>query len=101
MAGDNDTDETLDGKQTKHAITLVLYQRGQFVPAPKERPVADHSQRKRSLGRTVMVQDILVFCDHGKRSNHRVCGQGVCRLVTEYGSLGIFSLSDGPVLDPV
>ena len=46
VAGDNNdiNDETLDGKQTTHATTLVVYQRKQQGPKPKPavRPV--HSE---------------------------------------------------------
>ena len=39
-------EETLDGKQTTHATTLVVYQKGQFGTAPLRHVYADHSQRR-------------------------------------------------------
>ena len=44
-AGDNNdlNEETLDGKKTTHATTVVLYQQGQFGPLPERLPCADHS----------------------------------------------------------
>ena len=54
VAVDNNdiNEETLDGKSTTHATTMVLYQRGQFGPTPQRTVHADHSLRKRSLEST-------------------------------------------------
>ena len=42
-ANNNDiNEETLDGKQTTRATTLVLYQHGQFGPQPWKKVYADH-----------------------------------------------------------
>ena len=69
MADDNNdiNEETLDGKHTTHATTLVLYQRGQFGPLPNHTPIADHSQRKRSLDSTIMLQSTQQFSAYGKK----------------------------------
>ena len=42
-------EETLDGKQTTHATTLVLYQRKQQGPKPKPAVRPAHSEKRRSL----------------------------------------------------
>ena len=48
FAADNNdiNEETLDGKQTTQATTLVVYKKGQFCTAPLRRVHADHSQRR-------------------------------------------------------
>ena len=48
FAADNNdiNEETLDGKQTTHATTLVVYQKGQFGTAPLRHVYADHSERR-------------------------------------------------------
>ena len=47
FAADNNdfNKEILDGKQTTHATTLVVYQKGQIGTAPLQRVYADNSQR--------------------------------------------------------
>ena len=52
-------EETLDGKNTTHATTLVLYQAGQFGRRPPTTVHGDHSTKRRSLGILSPVQDIL------------------------------------------
>ena len=68
-AGDNNdvNEETLDGKETTHATTLVVYQRRQF--GPKAIPVVqgDHPVRKRALDVSIPSQDILECSVGGKR----------------------------------
>ena len=46
LAADNNDlrEETIDGKQTTHATTVVLYQHGQFGGIQKPAPLADHSK---------------------------------------------------------
>ena len=46
FAADNNdiNEETLDGKQTTHVTTLVVYQKGQFGTEPLRHIYADHSQ---------------------------------------------------------
>ena len=60
-------EETLDGKNTTHATTLVLYQAGQFGPRPPTITHGDHSTKRRSLGTLSHVQDILDCSAQGKR----------------------------------
>ena len=61
MAGNNNDflEHTLDGKQTTHSTTLVMYQRRLFGPKPKKVQYADHNIRKRSLEMTDNAQHIL------------------------------------------
>ena len=67
-ACDNDVnEETLDGKNTTHATTLVLYQAGQFGPRPPTIVHGYHSTKRRSLGILSPVQDILDCSAQGKR----------------------------------
>ena len=49
-------EETLDGKQTTHATTLVVYQRQPFGPKLPPKIQADHSSRRRSLEQPVQGQ---------------------------------------------
>lgn len=71
-ADNNDlNEETLDGKTTTHATTLVLYQKGQFGSAPRRRIYADHSKRERSLKSTGRCQTILELSTYGKRPINR------------------------------
>ena len=51
VAGDNNdiNEETLDGKRTTHAATLVLYQRQQYGPKPKPAVCSVYSEKRRSL----------------------------------------------------
>ena len=69
FAADNNAinEETLDGKQTTHATTLDVYQKGHFGTAPVRRVYADHSQRKRSLTSEIIGQTIADFGAFGKR----------------------------------
>ena len=48
IAADNNdfTEETLDGKNTTHATTMVVYQRKAFGPAPPPKVLADHATRR-------------------------------------------------------
>ena len=68
-AGDNNdiNEETLDGKSTTHATTLVLYQQGQFGQLPERTTYADHSERRKTLDKTNIQQTILEFSAYGKR----------------------------------
>ena len=51
FAADNNdiNEETLDGKQTTHATTLVIYQRGEFNDVPTRTVYADNSKRQKTL----------------------------------------------------
>lgn len=68
VAGDNNdmNEETLDGKLTTHATTMVLYQRGKFGPAPMRTVCADHTKRARSLKSTGMCQPMREYSAYGK-----------------------------------
>ena len=67
-ADNNDlNEETLDGKQTTHATTIVVYQREPFGPKLPRKPLADHSTKRRSLGSSVPTQTIHDFGVHGRR----------------------------------
>lgn len=60
-------EETLDGKNTTRAITLVLYQASEFGPRPPTIVHGDHSTKRWSLGILSPVQDILDCSAQGKR----------------------------------
>ena len=67
-ADNNDiNEETLDGKQTTHATTIVLFQRGQFGPLPRPVKLASHSVRKRALSGTSVLQPVSECSAYGKR----------------------------------
>ena len=69
VAGDNNdiNEETLDGKQTTHATTLVLYQRKQQGPKPKPAVRSAHSEKRRSLNISDANSPLLEFGTCGKR----------------------------------
>ena len=66
MGSDNNdfNEETIDGKNTTHVTTMVVYQRKPFGPEPKPIVKGDHSQRRRSLqqdlGDVYEIQDFAV-----------------------------------------
>ena len=67
-ADNNDlNEETLDGKQTTHATTLVVYQREAYGPKPPPKPLADHSKKRRSIDTSLPTQTIHDFGVRGKR----------------------------------
>ena len=51
LAADNNdiNEETLDGKNTTHATTMVVYQKKQFGPEPPLMSLAQHGKRRQSL----------------------------------------------------
>ena len=53
FAADNNDlkEETIDGKNTTHATTMVVYQRKVFGPEPPPTIAGNHSERRRSLKR--------------------------------------------------
>ena len=60
-------EETLDGKNTTHATTIVVYQRKQYRSLPPSTSHADQTKRRRSLqspGPLYQVQDCSM---HGRR----------------------------------
>ena len=69
VAGDNNdiNEDTLDGKRTTHVTTLVLFQRGQFGPAPKPKVYADQTKRQRSIESMGLCQSIRQYNVHRKR----------------------------------
>eukprot|EP00058_Branchiostoma_floridae_P000882 XP_002586370.1 hypothetical protein BRAFLDRAFT_108655 [Branchiostoma floridae] len=61
VADNNDLNgETLDGKNTTHANTLVLFQKGTFGPTQRRQTLADHSVKRKSLISFSAI-DILSF----------------------------------------
>jgi len=79
MAGNNNDflEHTLDGKQTTHSTTLVMYQRRLFGPKPKKVQYADHNIRKRSLEMTDNAQHILECGVFGKRPSAKFSIDGI------------------------
>lgn len=69
VSGDNNDikEETLDGKRTTHATTLVLYQRQQCGPKPKPAVRSVHSEKRRSLNTPEANPHLLEFGACGKR----------------------------------
>ena len=69
FAADNNdlNEETLDGKQTTHATTIVAYQRQQFGPNAPQKVFADHSSKRRSLELPLPTQTIYECGVHGRR----------------------------------
>ena len=69
IAADNNDfiEETLDGKNTTHATTMVVYQRKVFSPAPPPKVLADHATRRRSLQTTSSLYEIQEYSAHGRR----------------------------------
>ena len=69
-ADNNDiNEETLDGKQTTHATTIVLFQRSQFGPFPKPAKLVNHSVKKRALAGMSVLQPINECSAYGKRAS--------------------------------
>ena len=69
LAADNNdlNEETIDGKNTTHATTMVVYQRKVFGPELPPNTVADHSERRRSLQRSGSIYQLLECSAHGRR----------------------------------
>lgn len=69
LAADNDlNEETIDGKNTTHATTMVIYQRKVFGPElPPTTPVGNHSKRRRSLKKGGGVYELQECSAHGRR----------------------------------
>ncbi|KAI8484571.1 hypothetical protein Bbelb_376780, partial [Branchiostoma belcheri] len=65
-ADNNDlNEETLDGKATTHATTLVLFQRGTFGPVSRSQNLGDQSVKRKSL-KSSCVTEILDLSGCGK-----------------------------------
>ena len=69
FAADNNdlNEETLDGKSTTHATTLVVYQKKTFGPMPPPEVYADQSRKQRSLEKITVDDEILDCSGQGKR----------------------------------
>ena len=69
IAADNNdlNEETLDGKNTTHATTMVVYQRKAFGPDLPPAPLVDHTTKRRSLQSTSSIYDIQECYAHGRR----------------------------------
>ena len=66
-ADNNDLNEdTLDGKHTTHATTMVAYQRKAFRPVLAQQSLADHSLKRRSLETPLSIQTIHDFGVRGR-----------------------------------
>jgi hypothetical protein len=91
LAADNNdlNEETLDGKNTTHATTMVIYQRRVFGPElPPTTPVGNHSKRRRSLKKGGAVYELQECSAHGRRPK-----------VNQYtGAVDYQWLKDGTVL---
>ena len=67
-ADNNDiNEETLDGKHTTHATTVVLYQKRQFGPLPQRKVFAQHSRKRRTLTTPTESQAMLEYSTYGKK----------------------------------
>lgn len=75
VTADNDhlNEETVDGKNTTHATTMVVYQQKPFGPEPATITVADHSVKHRSLQSTSKVYDIQECSALGWRPAASAC----------------------------
>ena len=71
FAADNNdlNDETVDGKSTTHATTLVVYQKKPFGPMLPPNVHADRVGKERSLTSINAYDEILECSAHGKRPN--------------------------------
>ena len=69
LAADNNdlNEETIDGKNTTHATTMVVYQKKVFGPELPPTIAGDHSQRRRSLKRGGSVYELQECSAHGRR----------------------------------
>ena len=69
IAADNNdmNEETLDGKNTTHATTIVVYQRKQYGPQPPSTSHADQTKRRRSLHSSGPLYEVQDCSMHGRR----------------------------------
>jgi len=69
LAADNNdlNEETIDGKNTTHATTMVVYQRKVFGPELPPTAAGDHSQRRCSLKRSGSVYELQECSAHRRR----------------------------------
>ena len=68
-ANNNDlNEETIDGKNTTHATTMVIYQRKVFGPElPPTTPVGNHSKRRRTFKKGGCVYELQECSAYGRR----------------------------------
>lgn len=69
IAADNNdiNEETLDGENTTHATTIVVYQREQYGPEPPSTSHADQTRRRRSLHSPGPLYEVQDCSMHGRR----------------------------------
>ena len=70
FAADNNDlkEETIDGKNTTHATTVVVYQpRRAFGPEPQATIAGNHTERRRSLKRGGSVYELQECSAYGRR----------------------------------
>ena len=69
LAADNNdmNEETIDGKHTTHATTMVVYQRKVYGPELPPATAGDHSQRRLSLKKSGNVYDLQECSAHRRR----------------------------------
>ncbi|KAK3719580.1 hypothetical protein QZH41_006794 [Actinostola sp. cb2023] len=69
LAADNNdlNEETLDGKNTTHATTMVVFQRKSFGPFLPQSPIADQRDRRSSLQSSSTIYEIQECSAHGRR----------------------------------
>jgi hypothetical protein len=69
FAADNNdlNEETLDGKNTTHATTMVIFQKQVYGPHLPSEVIGDHRSKRRSLDMSIADDDILECSAHGRR----------------------------------
>ena len=60
-------EETIDGKNTTHATTIVVFQRKVFGPERPPSIEGDHSKRQRSLKKSGSIYELQECSAHGRR----------------------------------
>ncbi|EDO34446.1 predicted protein [Nematostella vectensis] len=78
VAADNNdlNEETLDGRKTTHATTIVLFQRKQFGPRPEPITFSANSGRRCSLWTSDGLFNVMEFGTSGKRSLRKFTKNG-------------------------
>ncbi|PFX25289.1 hypothetical protein AWC38_SpisGene10066 [Stylophora pistillata] len=68
IAADNNdiNQEILDGKNTTHATTIVVYQRKQYGPQPPSTSHGDQTRRRRSLHSPGPLYEVQDYSMHGR-----------------------------------
>ena len=75
LAADNTdiNEETLDGKNTTHATSMVVFQRRPFGPEPPPIQLANHSDRRRSLQAEGRIYELQECSALGRRPQVSFC----------------------------